>query len=146
MVESGGLRVEWRLEPGETEDARVVLADLRSRGGEVEFQEERGRQLAFLPIIGGAIGVVALAEAIVKFRRRRAAERRSDAERSAGGWIIDARGAAVTIVRSSKVPYPTVIVVNERGDEVKVDTSLDEDQETSTIADLLKAAMAAVEG
>jgi hypothetical protein len=137
------VQFRWEVGVGEEREAQRVVDELSDRG-EVQLGEAGGeRALAFLPLIAGAVGVLALAESVVKFARRRQAEHRADAERDLGGWIVDARNSPVEVTRSPEVPYPTIIVVGKDGEKVEIDSSLAEDQQTTTIAELLKAAVAA---
>lgn len=139
----GVLQVRWTLDLGDEESAEALASELNAAGGSVGVEQPAKSGFAFLPIIAGAIATVALAEALVKFRRRRQAEAREDAERELGGWLVDTTTGTAVITRNATIPYPVIVVRNSDGEEVSIDTSLEEDQQTSTIADLLAAAVAA---
>ena len=140
MSATSRIRFRWDMEPGEEDDARALAAELRDLDDGTALDEPDRSALACLPIVSGITAVEGLADALVRFRRRRGQERRTAGEEYLGGWVVDTRGAAVTVTRSVDIAYPTMVVLDADGAPTEIAPTLPEERQIAAIAAVLATA------
>lgn len=123
--------IEFELqgfEPGEDDHAEKVAQQVRDEGGQAEVAGEgSGFDLAFIPIILGAIALVGLVHVIKNL-----------VDDFQVGIVIDARGEKIVTKKDNNLPRGTVLVLSKDGESVKL-----EQPDKETLADAVKAAVKA---
>jgi hypothetical protein len=110
-------------------DADEALYRLKQEGADAAIPAGRGHDFAVVPIILGAVAVVALAKAVKRFL-----------DDLKPGMIIDAREEQVKITKDKTLGRGTVLFINKDGS-----TRL-ENPNSETIAEMLKQAISGLKG
>jgi hypothetical protein len=123
--------VEFEFEgfdPADDERAEQVAREVREAGGRAEVRGEGdGTDFAFIPVILGAMALVALIHVIKNL-----------VDDLQVGVVIDARGDKIVTRKDKTLPRGTVVVASTEGDSVEL---VQPDKET--LADAVKAAVKA---
>lgn len=130
MIESQST-VEFTFEGFDASDeerADKVAREVREAGGQAEIRGEGdGTDFAFIPVILGAMALVALAHVIKNL-----------VDDLQVGVVIDARGERVVTRKDKNLPRGTVMVVSKDGESAAL-----EQPDKETLAEAVKAAVAA---
>jgi|RhiMethySRZTD1v2_1073278.scaffolds.fasta_scaffold02199_19 hypothetical protein len=129
MSDESTVEFRWDgFEPGDP-DADEALYRLKEEGADAAIPPGPGHDFAVVPIILGAIAVVALAKAVKRLL-----------DDLKPGMVIDAREEQVKITKDKSLGRGTVLFINKDGS-----TRL-ENPNSDTLADLLKQAISGFKG
>jgi len=129
MSDESTVEFRWDgFEPGDP-DADEVLYRLKEEGADAAIPAGPRHDFAVVPIILGAVAVVALAKAVKRLL-----------DDLKPGMIIDAREEQVKITKDKSLGRGTVLFINKDGS-----TRL-ENPNSDTLADLLKQAISGFKG
>ena len=129
MSDESTVEFRWDgFEPGDP-DADEALYRLKEEGADAAIPLGPGHDFAVVPIILGAIAVVALAKAVKRLL-----------DDLKPGMVIDAREEQVKITKDKSLGRGTVLFINKDGS-----TRL-ENPNSDTLADLLKQAISGFKG
>jgi hypothetical protein len=129
MSDESTVEFRWDgFEPGDP-DADEALYRLKEEGADAAIPPGPGHDFAVVPIILGAVAVVALAKAVKRLL-----------DDLKPGMIIDAREEQVKITKDKSLGRGTVLFINKDGS-----TRL-ENPNSDTLADLLKQAISGFKG
>jgi hypothetical protein len=129
MSDESTVEFRWDVfEPGDP-DADEALYRLRVEGADATIPAGPRHDFAVVPIILGAVAVVALAKAVKRLL-----------DDLKPGMIIDAREEQVKITKDKSLGRGTVLFINKDGS-----TRL-ENPNSDTLADLLKQAISGFKG
>ena len=131
MTIEGQSIVEFSFEgfdAGDEERADQVAKEVREAGGKAEVRGQGdGTDFAFIPVILGAIALVALAHVIKNL-----------VDDLQVGVVVDARGEKVVTTKDKNLPRGTVLVRSKNGESATL-----EQPDKETLAEAVKAAVAA---
>jgi hypothetical protein len=123
--------IEFELQgfdEGDDEYAERVARQVREGGGEAQITGEgSGFDIAFVPIILGAIALVGLIHVVKNL-----------VDDFQVGVVVDARGDKVVTTKDRSLPRGTVVLIAKDGDKVTL-----EQPDKETLADAMAAAVKA---
>jgi hypothetical protein len=129
MVDESIVEFRWDgFEPSDP-DADEALYRLKQEGANASIPPGSGHDFAVVPIILGAVAVVALAKAVKSFL--------NDMK---PGMVIDARGEQIKITKDKSLGRGTVLFINKDGS-----TRL-ENPNSEKLTELIKSAVSGLKG
>jgi hypothetical protein len=129
MPEESIVEFRWDGFDPSDPDADEALYRLKREGADAAIPAGPQRGIAVVPIILGAVAVVALAKAVKSFL-----------DDLKPGMVIDARGEQIKITKDKTLGRGTVLFINKDG------STRVENPNAETLADLLKNAISGFKG